>query len=282
VVDSKASDAPEGARVYGYFPAATHATLTVAGKTPTGFRVQRSLPPEFAFYDQYSVASRDPLFLPDREDLMVVMRPLFLTGVLLVDYLTVSEFMGADTVLVSSAASKTAYGMAAAYRRENGPKLVGLASAGSQAVAAQTGVYDSIVTYDDIAKLPASEAAVYVDIAGSGSVRGKLANHLGASLKLVLGVGLTHWKEGSFGATESLPGGGRSEMFFAPGWASKRALELGPAFFQKMGAGWQAQMADVGQHFKVIQKTGAVAVQESFTALAAGLARPDEAWVLSF
>jgi hypothetical protein len=280
VIGSTASDVSEGTRVYGYFPAATHATLAVAGATATGFRVRRNLPPEYGFYDLYSDASKDPLYLPEQEDMMVVMRPLFLTGVLLADYLAVSDFMGAGAVLVSSAASKTAYGMAAALQQGRTARVVGLASSASKGIAASMGVYDAVLTYDELRKLPPSEPVVYVDIAGSRSIRDKLAKHLGGALKLALGVGFTHWKDRDLGEP-SVDTAVRSETFFAPGWVARRSRELGPAFSAKIATAWQAQMARVDRAFKVVTKTGAQAVRESFQALTEGRAQPDEAWVHS-
>src|SRR5688572_4036943 len=89
VLESTFPGVPQGTRVHGYFPAATHATLTVGDVTPTGFRVKRSLPPEFGFYDLYNVTSQDPFYVADKEDMMVVVRGLFQTGILLADYLDV-------------------------------------------------------------------------------------------------------------------------------------------------------------------------------------------------
>lgn len=278
VAESKVASVPAGARVFGYYPAATHVTLSVAGTTPMGFQAKRNLPPEFAFYDQYTVTSRDPLYLRDQEDMMVVMRPLFLTGVLLADYLEVSEFMRAGTVVVSSAASKTSFGMGCALKQGVGPKLIGLCSQASRGSAVRLGIYDAVFTYDELEALP-EESVVYVDVAGSAAVRDELARRLGSALKLVLSVGLTHWQEGAFGGSSG--SAVKTEMFFAPGWVERRRVEAGAAFFAKMGASWQAQMAQVDRHFKLVHRRGAAALQESFEALVAGRAAPDEAWLCS-
>lgn len=279
VIESTAPDVATGARVYGYFPAATHATLAVSGTTPTGFRTKRNLPSQFGFYHQYELASQDPLYRADREDMMVVMRPLFLTGVLLADYLAASEFMGAATVLVSSAASKTSFGMACALKQGPAPKLVGLASQASGPLALRMGVYDAVLTYDQIDDLPPSEPVVYVDVAGNPALRERLAARLGRALKLVLAVGVTHWKDGTYGGSKRdvAP----TQAFFAPGWAARRAAELGKAYFVKLGSAWQAQMAEADRHFQVMHKQGEAALTDSFVALLEGRAAPEEAWVHS-
>lgn len=279
VVQSNTATVPKDARVYGFFPAAGYVTLKPAKMITTGFRVDRpQIPDLFGFYNLYNLADLDPLYKSEQEAMMVIMRPLFLTGLLLTDYLTVFEFNGAEAVAISSAASKTSYGCALALRQASQIKLIGLASAVSKPFADALGIYDQVITYDDIPSLSKAQTVTYVDISGNVSVRQQLANHLGTGLKFVHAVGMTHWNEGTF-STENIGDKVESKVFFAPGWAARRQKEGGQAFMAGLLAGWNAQMAKVAEHFTVVRKEGKVAVKESYLNIAQGRLQPDEATV---
>jgi NADPH:quinone reductase-like Zn-dependent oxidoreductase len=277
VLASRFPGVSEGARVYGYFPAARETTLRVAATTQLGFRVDRpELPPQHALYGQYTLLDRDPLYLAAQEELMLVMRPLFMTGLLLADYLSVSQRMGAESVLISSAASKTSYGLARALQAAGQGKVIGLASERSAAAARALGFYDTIVSYDELASLDPARTAVYVDVAGSVPVRQALAGRLARSLRGIIAVGLTHWSDGVFGGEGlSVP----VETFFAPGWSARRQKEAGASFFGQLRTGWLAQMESAQQHFKLVRKEGSAALSEAFDTLVQGRAAPEEAWV---
>lgn len=277
VVESQAPGIAAGAGVYGFFPAAAYATLIPARDTPTGFRVERpELPPEFAVYHQYELADRDPFHAPDRADPAVVFRPLFLTGLLLADWLVAHDFRGAGAVVVSSASSKTAYGVAAALRRAAVQRpVIGLTSAERREFVERLGVYDRVLEYGEVAALARDTAAIHVDIAGGGSVRAALGDRLGDRLVLHLAVGMTH------GRADGLAPRANTEMFFAPGWLLRRSRERGPAFVTDLVAGWQALLAGVDAHFRIRRGHGPEAALAAARELAAGDAPPDVAHVLS-
>lgn len=282
VVASRADGTPEGVRVHGFFPAASHVTMQVGAQTPMGFSAQRpAIPPDFAFYNQYTLVDRDPMERPGHEDLTVVMRPLFLTGLLLADYLTLEERMrGAEVVLVSSAASKTSYGLASALREAGGKTIVGLASERSKAAAEAMGPYDRVLLYDELESLAGSPSTVYVDVSGDTAVRERLAAHLDGALRSILAVGLTHWQHSRLEGKPSAAGV-PTETFFAPTWAARRRKEGGEAFMAQLMRGWAAQISSAAGCFTVVRKTGVPALTESFEALVEGRVQPQEAWVCS-
>lgn len=277
IVASRAPGLSEGARMYGYFPAARETTLPVAASSELGFRVDRpELPPQHALYGQYTLLDRDPFQVAGQEELMMVMRPLFMTGLLLADYLTVTKRLGAQGVLISSAASKTSYGLACALKAAGESKVIGLASARGAASARALNVYDTVLTYEEIDKLDPALMVAYVDVAGSGPVREALQRRLGEALRGIIAVGLTHWNEGAFGSKQP---GVQVETFFAPGWSAQRQKELGAAFFAQLQSGWLAQMESAQRHFKLVNKQGVEALSAAFDALVKGQADPEEAWV---
>jgi hypothetical protein len=278
VTESNVESVPIGTRVYGFFPAAQFATLTFGKETPVGFHALRpDIPAKFDFYNQYSVAGKDPLYLSDSEDKMVVLRPLFLTGLLLADYLEVTQRMGADVVILSSAASKTSFGLSVALSHFGEKNIIGLASSQSRQSAQQIGSYREVLLYDELGQLSTSESVAYVDMSGSKSVQESLAKHLGTALRSVLSVGMTHWSEGGYGNAPELPGV-RQEVFFAPGWAAQRQKEGGQAFRSKFAGGWVAQIAKASEHFRFVSKFGEASLNECIAALVAGRVPAHEAW----
>ena len=65
-------------------------------------------------------ASADPFYTRDSESAQALLRPLFITSWLIDDFLADNNFFGADTMLLSSASSKTAYGTAFQLRQRAG------------------------------------------------------------------------------------------------------------------------------------------------------------------
>ena len=110
------------------------------------------------------------LYRREHESLRALLQPLFITSFLIDDFLADNEFFGASTVLVSSASSKTAYGLGFCLARRRGqpgaPKVVGLTSPANLAFTRELGCYDDVVAYDDVTTLPAGDRAVYVDMSG--------------------------------------------------------------------------------------------------------------------
>lgn len=279
VVESKSDELAVGARIFGYFPAANYFTLTPVDVSPARFRLDRpDFPAEYGLYSAYNILAHDPFNLPNQEDALVVFRPLFITGLLLADYLAAQDFRQAETVIISSASSKTSYGLAAALRSTGGCQVVGLASARNKAFAEALQVYDKVLTYDEIQDISPSNA-VFVDVAGNLEVRNQLLSRLGSHLKLILLVGMTHLQAGSFGrpATGDVP----SEVFFAPGWMAQRRKDLGDGFFKQLVTGWRSQMTNIEQHFELVAVNGQTALQQAYLDLTSGQSNPAAAYVVS-
>ena len=67
-------------------------------------------------YNQYTRCATDPAYVPELQDLQMLLRPLFFTSYMLADALQDNDYYGATTLLLSSASSKTAYGTAFSLR----------------------------------------------------------------------------------------------------------------------------------------------------------------------
>src|SRR5664279_694932 len=184
VTESRASGVAEGDRFYGYFPMADDVVLEPASVRADGFTDGALHRRELAkVYNRYLRCDADPLYDAAHEGLLALLRPLFTTSFLIEDFLHENGCFGARRVLISSASSKTAYGLAfcLAGRRAagggGGPTAVGLTSPG--------------------------------DVAVREAVHRHWLDRLGYSCA----VGATHWEHGGGGT--GLPGP-RPVLFFAP------------------------------------------------------------------
>ena len=144
----------EGTRLFGYLPTSSHLVVEPAGVDAKGFRDasahRQHLPTP---YNGLTTTTADPAYDADQEDLQVLYRPLFMTSFVLADFIEDNACFGADTVVISSASSKTSYGTAFLL---DGVHRIGLTSERNRAFTESLGCYDEVVTYGEIADLPPS------------------------------------------------------------------------------------------------------------------------------
>ncbi|MCX2933974.1 DUF2855 family protein [Mycobacterium sp. CVI_P3] len=283
VVESRSPGVEVGERFYGYWPIADDVVLQATDVHPGGFtdgaEHRRALHP---IYNQYVRCSADPGYMADREAQQALLRPLFATSFLIDDFLADNEFFGATTVILSSASSKTAYGTAFCLAQRPGITVVGLTSARNAEFTRALGCYDDVLTYDDVAALPAV-ASVYVDFSGDAAVRAAVHRRLADRLAYSCAVGGTHWD--ALGGGGELPGPA-PVLFFAPDQVRKRAADWGPAGLQeRMAAAWVAFMGPVthAEHpwLTVVTGQGRDAVEKCYAALLDGTVPANEGHILS-
>ena len=288
VVESRCPGIEVGERVYGYLPIASDVVLHPVRITPAGFFDGAAHRRELhAVYNQYSRCAADPGYVAAREAEQALLRPLFMTSFLIDDFLADNAFFGAQSVVLSSASSKTAYGTAfcLAQRRghDDAVKVIGLTSAANQAFTRALGCFDEVLSYTEIHELPAGVPTVYVDFSGSVSVRADVHQHFGDALSYSCSVGGTHWDE--LGSGKGLPGP-RPMLFFAPAQIKKRNADWGPAGLQqRMADAWAAFMWPVtdpaNPWLRVVRGEGEAAISATYAALLAGSVNPAEGHVLS-
>ncbi|MEL6750519.1 MAG: DUF2855 family protein, partial [Pseudomonadota bacterium] len=160
----------------------------------------------------------------------MLLYPLFVTSWCLWDAMQAADWFGAKRVLVLSASSKTAIGLADALKRDpNAPQVTGMTSAGNVDFVTGLGLYDEVVTYDAADDLEIVDTVI-VDMSGNAALMGRLHNRLGDAMRQTLDVGLTHWE-----AERRDPGiiRDRSKFFFAPAHIAGRIKEWGPQKFNE-------------------------------------------------
>lgn len=293
VVESRCPGVDVGERFYGYFPIAEEVVLAPEDVATPGFtdgaEHRRALHP---IYNRYIRCSQDPGYVAEFAAQQALLRPLFSTSFLLDDFLGDNDFFGAETIVLSSASSKTAYGTAFCLAQRRGTpkevKIVGLSSPGNLEFTRSLGCYDEVLRYDDVASSLPDDAAVYVDMSGNAQVRATVHRRLGELLRYSCAVGATHWDAPESGDTPeggSLPGP-RPVLFFAPDQAAKRAAQWGPAgLAERIGAAWAAFMEPItdpeNPWLTVVSGQGTAAVEACFTALLDGSVPAREGHVLS-
>lgn len=229
VVESRHPEIAVGERVYGYLPMASHLDVLPGRITPSGFfDTAAHRQPMSPVYNSYTRLAADPEHDPARESERMIFGPLFRTGFLIEYFLRGANWFGAEQLVVTSASSKTAMGLASvAQQNSTGVRRIGLTSKGNVDFVERTGLYDAVFDYDDLASLPVAPS-VSVDFAGNAELLARLHNHFADALVHSSLVGATHVEARStLGGGEPLPGP-RPALFFAPDHAV--------AFFKAHGA----------------------------------------------
>ncbi len=281
VTRSEHEETPVGTRVYGYFPMSSYLVVRPGEHSPDGFT---DVSPHRAglpmIYNRYSIVS-DPEEGSDREPLTALFSPLFATSFLLEDWLAEEEFFGAGELLLSSASSKTALGLAFLLKTKGGTdaKVIGLTSPGNRGFVSGTGLYDEVNGYDDLTGLEPPEPAVYLDFAGSGDLRARIHETFGDRLKASVIVGAADW-EGLMPpqGNEPLPGPDPG-LFFAPDRAEKRLGDWGGEGLKERVNAEQRKFIDSSGAWLTIRRgSGPAELEAAFRSLVDGEASPDEGW----
>ena len=283
VTESNCTGVGIGERFYGYFPMSTDVVLrpvrVQSGGFVDGAEHRRELP---AVYNQYTCCSADPGYEVQREAEQALLRPLFTTSFLIDDWLSDNGFFGAQTVVLSSASSKTAYGTAFCLSRRRGSrsavKVAGLTSSANIKFTNSLGCYDEVIGYEGMESLDAHSPTTYIDFSGNTAFRSRVHAHWAGALRYSCSVGGTHWD--ALGGSKGLVGP-RPVLFFAPSQVKKRIEDWGAAGLQqRIAIAWSnfmVSVCDVNQPWlQVVRGHGQQAVQAAYAALLSGTAPAKE------
>lgn len=275
VLKSRHPGITEGERIFGFWPMSTHAVLTPSAVEVGTFAeagpVRAALHP---WYNRYFRCGGDPLYDEARRDLQPGLWALFMTGWLLDDFLAEHRYFGGEQVVVASASSKTAYSFASSASRSSDHEVavVGLTSAGNRSFVADLGVYDQIITYDDLASLRSDRRTVFIDIAGNASVRLAVHERYGDDLVHSCLVGGTH--QGA-GATEAALPGPAPQFFFVPDHSEGRAAEWGrDEFTSRFVAAWRPFVEDASTRLQIDCRQGVESIESAYLDVLTGKVGP--------
>ena len=279
VLASKHPNLAVGETLFGYFPMATHLVIEAADVSKRGLRDGAAHRQEVSpVYNNYARVSTDPTYAGQQGDFRALMLPLFMLSFLVDDALAENEFYGARRVILSSASSKTAFGLAHLLHKR-GIHVIGLTSKGNVDFVSSLGCYDEVVTYDQVAAIPSAEPVAYVDMAGNSALRESLHRHFGAQMVYSGRVGLTH--RASEPDEPTLPGA-KPVWFFAPDQIRKRGKEWGPGGIeQRFGTAWTELLPHLPNWLDVVERRGPAAVREAYLDTLQGRVPPDQGLILS-
>ncbi|MFO6447541.1 DUF2855 family protein [Erythrobacter sp. NE805] len=282
VIESRHPEIAVGERVYGYLPMASHLDVVPGRVSAGGFSdTLEHRQPMSPVYNSYTRLAADPEHDPAREAERMIFGPLFRTGFLIEYFLRGQDWFGAEQLVVTSASSKTAMGLASVARQTSpGIRRIGLTSKGNVAFVAASGLYDEVLAYDDLERL-AVVRSVSVDFAGNADLLARIHRHFEDALAQSVLVGATHIEARSvFGKGEPLPGP-KPQMFFAPDHAV--------AFFKAHGAeeggrlvaaAWHAFLEAAEGTIAIERLAGLEAARSVFTAMVAGQINPAKGIVI--
>ena len=275
VVESTVDGVKVRDRVYGYLPPSGFLTVRPGRVDPRGFRDVSEHRAELPSpYNVYALTSSDSAYDRDREDLMILFRPLFFTSFMLADYLTDNDYFGATSLVISSASSKTAYGTAFLLHRQ-GPRVIGLTSPGNVAFTESLGCYDTVLSYYDVDRLDPHTPTGFVDVAGDDRVRGAVRDRLGPSLVYDGSVGLSHQ---TAGGAKTLT----DRVFFAPVQMRKRAQDWGrDGLDDRFAEAWRRFAATVDRWVDITVGHGPQALRATWLDVLRGQTAPRNGHVIA-
>ncbi|HEX5645084.1 MAG TPA: DUF2855 family protein [Erythrobacter sp.] len=283
VIESKCPDIAVGERVYGYLPMASQLDVIPGKVSASGFTdLNAHRQPMSPIYNQYSRLAADPEHDPAHEAERMIFGPLFKTGFLIEYFMRGQDWFGADRVILTSASSKTALGLASVAKQNSpGIRRIGLTSAGNVDFVKGTGLYDEVLAYGDVGALEQAPS-VSVDFAGNGGLLASIHRHLGENLVYSCLVGATHVDErrGPVGSVEALPGP-KPTLFFAPDHAVALFQELGPQEAgRRMAEAWHHFLKAVAGSVEVERRSGLEAARTTYLAMVGGAVDPAKGIVI--
>jgi len=270
-----------GARVFGYFPMSTHLVARPDRITKFGFvdgaAHRIGLPPVYNHYAFVGGGVGDA----DLEDREALLRPLFVASFLIDAFLADRGDFDARSILVSSASSKTAAGLAFLLqrRRPAGVEIVGLTSPRNDGFVRMLGCYDRVVAYGDIAAPADDGPAVFVDFAGSSELIAAVHQAFGMRLRHSCLVGATHWRDRS--PVGKLPGPVPT-FFFAPDHIRARVQAWTRYGFEvRFGASLRDFALASRAWLAIERRAGPEAVNAAYFDVLEGRASPGTGYLLS-
>ena len=276
VVASQHADIAVGERIYGYLPMASHLLVMPGHVSEAGFIDSAAHRKALAIiYNQYN---RLGSAAGQGEDERALYQPLFTTSFLIEDVMHQADWHGAQAILLTSASSKTALALALVTKNLSPQiKRIGLTSPGNVAFVSETGLYDEVLTYDQLGSADATQPIVSVDFAGNSKLLAAIHAQWQNNLKFSLLVGLTHIEERN-GAGELQ--GPAPVFFFAPTAAEALLKQIGPAEFRKrVDTQFNAFVAAVAGHLGVEHLSGEQALKSAYLEMLANKVAPNRGLV---
>lgn len=275
VEESRQPEVTEGSRYHGYLPLSTH--LTVAAEpTARGFR--DTLPHRESLHDWYrTFRPAGPRDVLDNERTLVW--PVYPASYNLGDFALGSVESGARSVLVTSASSKTAIGLAHRLSKVDELTTVGLTSSRNADFVAGLGVYDTVAPYADTGSVPVDTPVVFIDFTGAHATIRSVYRRFAGKLAQAALVGYTHPAARLEPPEITAP---EPVIFFTPAVEEETVAKEGPDHYHaRYDRAEQEYVEHCASWLRVRHGHGPEAMADVFRSLLAGEQRPDTGNVLS-
>ncbi len=231
IIKSNVDELIVGERLFGYFPPGDILNLKPIKVTNQGFadgkEHRKDLP---AVYNNYLRLSGDANYDSSIDNIRSLLFPLHITSFCICDALQDEAYFGGDQIIIVSASSKTAIGLAQGLKETSSAlSIIGLTSQKNLGFVKNLGCYDEVITYDHLSNVNFNLKSVMVDMAGSREILGTLHGSLADNMLKCLTVGMTHW-DNEVTAEDALGQAmlrERTEFFFAPAHIQKRVTDWG-------------------------------------------------------
>ncbi len=279
VIESKHSEIAVGERYYGYFPMNDYLRVVPGKINAFGFADTLPHRQEMAtIYNYYNRIVADPTYSAAVEDFIPILKPLFVTSFLNYYFLEGEGFFGAKQILLTSASSKTALGLAFMLKQvqENFKyQIVALTSASNVDFVEKTGYYDEVLSYQNLENLKKEDTLV-IDFAGNAPRLQSLAAYLGDALRFISLVGIADWQ-----ASKDFKDIPNSALFFAPSEAKKKYNEWGIAVTnQKVAEALFVFIEEMKKFIDIHHLTEAAQVSEVYQQMISGSLDPSKGYIV--
>lgn len=280
VVESKAEHVKTGDRFYGYLPISEYFDVQPVNVGKHGFldgaAHRQGLAP---IYNTYINTEGDPSYDAELEDQQMLFRPLFTTGWMIDDCLMETGDPVPETVVISSASSKTAMALAHCLKLRGGVDTVALTSPGNVGFLKKTGLYGRIQTYHEADELHARGLTAFVDFLGRPTLTSDVHNALKDRLIRSLIIGATDWEGDRTPVALPDP---QPEFFFVPTYAAERAATLGGAEInRRLGAALKSFYTASKTFVTPKHAKGASAITKAWDKTVDARVSPSEGLILS-
>lgn len=224
-----------------------------------------------AAYNRYVEAP-----VSEQDDHLALLKPLFTPSFLLDDML--EEAAPNATVIISSASSRTALGLASMISRR-GSRAVALTSDKNVAFVESTGFYGQVVRYQDVAGLEIDGPVAFVDIAGNAAVRAAVHQRFDERLLHSAVVGATH--HGARPPASHKPlASPQPAFFFAPDRLAKRSAEWGASTFNDRVRDEMSRFIQESDWLQIEHSRGPEALRKVYASALTGAASPDVGYIV--
>jgi len=278
IIESSHPDIESGGRYFGFYPMSGEHVITAERRGANVWDAGSHREPHAATYRQFEDVRRDPHYDPAREDLVALLRGLYVTSFLVEDYLHDNAGFGAESVLVTSASSKTSIALGYCLRQRGTPSI-GLTSHRNLDAVRKLNCFDNVLPYDELPAIDHTRPTALVDLAGDGALLAAIHHQFGDALKYSCVVGGTH--RGAAAAPTELPGP-TPRFFFAPSQIKKRSGEWGAVeFTARLGQGFRDFGSFIEPALHIVRGSDAEAVDRAYGEVLDGRSSPTTGHILS-